>query len=216
MKDAIKTVQIEMTNSAQTWQKETGERVQNLKIEFEKLKSTKDQLSSEVNAIKTKVFASATDVCSSDTLPPNDNINTIPSQASSEFADNVKFNNANKIVGITNRVPINYNECMHANVSDSTNLNLPVNRNVSPYAPGICLNPNELSLPYFDDSSKINAMYHLKQLDEYFTLKGVPKEMQLAIALRSITDPTAKDWVSAVSHTLNDYSQFKSAFAKVY
>jgi hypothetical protein len=43
-----------------------------------------------------------------------------------------------------------------------------------------------------------------------------PRELQLAIALRSITDPTAKDWVSAVSHTLNDYSQFKSAFAKVY
>jgi hypothetical protein len=99
---------------------------------------------------------------------------------------------------------------MHAN------LNLPVSRNVSPYAPGICFNPTELSLPYSDDSSKNNAMYHLRQLDEYFTLKGVQKEMQLAIAFRSITDPTAKDWVSAVSHTLNDYCQFKSAFAKVY
>jgi hypothetical protein len=43
MKDAIKSVQIEMTNSAQTWQKEAGESVRNLRIEFEKLKSTKDQ-----------------------------------------------------------------------------------------------------------------------------------------------------------------------------
>jgi hypothetical protein len=41
MKDAIKSVQIEMTNSAQTWQKEAGESVQNLKIEFEKLKVNK-------------------------------------------------------------------------------------------------------------------------------------------------------------------------------
>jgi hypothetical protein len=90
-----------------------------------------------------------------------------------------------------------------------------VSSNVSPPAPG-SLNPTELSLPYFDDSIKINAMCHLKQLDEYFTLKSVPRELQLAIALRSITDPTAKDWVSAVSHTLNDYSQFKPAFAKVY
>jgi hypothetical protein len=47
-------------------------------------------------------------------------------------------------------------------------------------------------------------------------LKGVPKGMQLAIALRYITEPTTKDWVSAVSHTLNEYSRFKSAFAKVY
>jgi hypothetical protein len=164
---------------------------------------------------RTKLFPSAMDVCSSATLPPN-NISTSPSQASSESADNVNFNTANEIVGITNRVPINYNECMHANVSDSTNLNWPVSRNVIPNAPGSGLNPTEISLPYFDNSSKINAMYHLKQLDEYITLKGVPKEMQLAIALHSITDPTAKDWVSAVSHTLNDYSQFKSAFAKVY
>jgi hypothetical protein len=59
-------------------------------------------------------------------------------------------------------------------------------------------------------------MYRLKQLDEYFALRGVPKEMQLAIALRSMTDPTGKDWVSAMSHTLSDYSQFKSAFAQVY
>jgi hypothetical protein len=59
-------------------------------------------------------------------------------------------------------------------------------------------------------------MCHLKQLDEYFALRGVPREMQLAIALRSITDPTAKDWVSMVSHTLSEYSQFKSAFVKVY
>jgi hypothetical protein len=58
-------------------------------------------------------------------------------------------------------------------------------------------------------------MYHLKDLNEYFALKSVQKETQLAIYLRSITDPTAKDCVSAVSHTLNDYSQFKSAFAKV-
>jgi hypothetical protein len=55
-----------------------------------------------------------------------------------------------------------------------------------------------------------------EQLDEYFALKGVPKEKQLAIALRTITDPTAKDWVSAELHMLNDYSQFKSAFTKVY
>jgi hypothetical protein len=88
---------------------------------------------------------------------------------------------------------------MHANVSDSRGLF--VSSNVSPPAPGSCFNPAELSLPYFDDSSKIHAMYHLIQLDEYFALKGVPKEMKLAIALRSITDPRAKDWVSAVSLT---------------
>jgi DNA anti-recombination protein RmuC len=37
MKEAIKNMQTEMTNSAQTWQKETGEKVHNLNIEFKKL-----------------------------------------------------------------------------------------------------------------------------------------------------------------------------------
>jgi hypothetical protein len=170
--------------------------IQNLKTEFEKSKSTNktelDQLSSEMNANKTKLFASATVGCSSTTLPPSDNISTVPSQASSEAVDNVNFlYTTNESVRISHRVPINCNECMNANVADSANL--PVSSNLSPYAPGSCLNPTELSLPYFDDSSKIKAMYHLKQLDEYFTLKGVPKEMQFAIALRSITDPTAKE-----------------------
>jgi hypothetical protein len=103
---------------------------------------------------------------------------------------------------------------MHANVSNSRGLL--VSSNVSPNAPGSGLNPTELYLPYFVESSKINAMYHLKHLDEYFALKSVQKEMQLVIALPSITDPTAKDWVSAMSNMLNDYSQFRSAFAKVY
>jgi hypothetical protein len=59
-------------------------------------------------------------------------------------------------------------------------------------------------------------MHHLKLWDEYFAFEDVPKEIRLSIALRSITDPTAKDWLSAVLHMLNDYCQFKSAFTKAY
>jgi hypothetical protein len=218
MKEANKNVQTEMTNSAQTWQKETGEKVQNLNIEFEKLESINrgnfEQLNSELNAIKLKLFDCTTVGCSPTTLPPNDNVSINPGRSSSESADNVNPNTTTENVRITHRVPCDCNECLHANVSDQRGML--VSNNVSPHAPGSCFNPTELSLPYFYDSSKINAMCHLKQLDEYFTLKGVPRELQLAIALRSITDPTAKDWVSAVSHTLNDYSHFKSAFAIVY
>jgi hypothetical protein len=88
--------------------------------------------------------------------------------------------------------------------------------NVSPYNPNICLTPSELSLPYFQDSTKINAVFHLKQLDEYFTLRGVGKQMQLAVALRSITDASAKSWVSAIAHTLQTYDQFKVAFVRAF
>jgi DNA-binding transcriptional regulator GbsR (MarR family) len=82
MKEAIKIVQTEMTNSAQTWQKEAIWKVQNLGIEFKKLdsmiKGHFDQLNSEMNAIELKIFACTTVGCSHTTLPPNDNISIDP------------------------------------------------------------------------------------------------------------------------------------------
>jgi hypothetical protein len=68
IKEAIIHVQNEMTKSAQTWQKEAGEKVLNLSIEFEKLESSNkghfEKLNSEMNAIKLKLFASTTVGCS--------------------------------------------------------------------------------------------------------------------------------------------------------
>jgi hypothetical protein len=166
MKEAIKKVQTEMTNSAQTWQKEAGEKVQNLNIEFKKLQSMNkghfDQLNSEMNAIKLKLFPCTMVGCSPTTLPPSDS-SIDPGRSSSESADNVNSNITIENVRMTHRVPFNFNECMHANVSDSRGLL--VSSNVSPLAPGSCLNPTELSLPYFDDSSKINAIYHLSWMN---------------------------------------------------
>ncbi|KDR13224.1 hypothetical protein L798_13016 [Zootermopsis nevadensis] len=68
----------------------------------------------------------------------------------------------------------------------------------------------------FEDRDKINAIYHLNQLEEFMKLKGVPESLQLAIAFKSISDPVAKQWMSAVSHTLNYYEQFKVAFTKTF
>jgi hypothetical protein len=116
-----------------------------------------------MNAIMLKLFACTKVGCSSIMLPPNDNISSNRSQSSSESAD-VNSNTTNENVRIT-LVPFNCNVCVRASVSDSRNL--PASSNVSPHAPGSCLTPTELSLPYFDDSSKIITMYHLKQLDEY-------------------------------------------------
>jgi hypothetical protein len=32
----------------------------------------------------------------------------------------------------------------------------------------------EVNLPLFDDSKDANPMFHLKQLEQYFDLKGIP------------------------------------------
>jgi hypothetical protein len=56
----------------------------------------------------------------------------------------------------------------------------------------------------------------LNQLDEFMGLKAVPKQFQLTIAYKSIVDPVGKQWLTAISHTLSNYEQFKIAFAKNY
>jgi hypothetical protein len=82
------------------------------------------------------------------------------------------------------------------------------------YGAGNFIAPSDLTLPYFHDSTKVNAMYHLRQLDEYIRLKTVPSSLQLATALRMITDPLAADWVSTVSPSIHNYDQFKLAFKR--
>jgi hypothetical protein len=40
----------------------------------------------------------------------------------------------------------------------------------------------ELPLPVFDDCTDVNPVYHLRQLDEFIKLNGVPKALQLTVA----------------------------------
>jgi hypothetical protein len=74
--------------------------------------------------------------------------------------------------------------------------------------------PSDLTLPRFNDSYKVNAVFFLKQLDDFMRLKAVPIRFQLAIALKSITDPLAVDWLSAVAPHIQNYEQFKLAFRR--
>jgi hypothetical protein len=91
-----------------------------------------------------------------------------------------------------------------------------VPKSVPPYSANSYLSQTDFSLPIFEDSSKVNAMFHLNQLDEFMRLRGVPKHLHLAIACKSILEPVGKQWLTAISHTLTNYEQFKIAFAKNY
>jgi hypothetical protein len=48
-------------------------------------------------------------------------------------------------------------------------------------------------------------MSHIKQLD-YFLLRKVSKQLLVAIALRSVREPIAQSWISAMSYISNQTS----------
>jgi len=64
---------------------------------------------------------------------------------------------------------------------------------------------NELTLPKFHDSSKQILLHFLRDLDEYYRIKNIPESLKLPLAMRAITDPIAKNWLSTVYGELNDY-----------
>jgi hypothetical protein len=67
-------------------------------------------------------------------------------------------------------------------------------------------------MAFFSDGTKANSMSHIKQLEDNFVLRGVLMQLQLAIALRSLTVPAARSRTSAIQHDLNDYNPSKAAF----
>jgi hypothetical protein len=71
---------------------------------------------------------------------------------------------------------------------------------------------SEFPLPIFSESSDQNAVLHLRQLDDYFNIKAIPKELQLAIAVRTIKCFVGKSWIVATAGDWKDYDDFKAAF----
>jgi hypothetical protein len=47
-------------------------------------------------------------------------------------------------------------------------------------------------------------------------LRSIPREFQLAVAYKSISGITAKQWIEVVSHKLTDYESFKEAFKSMW
>ena len=103
------------------------------------------------------------------------------------------------------------NECSHCRVNASRMHGSSENVLVSSF-----LSTSELPLPLFDDCSDKNPVLHLRRLDEYIRLKGIPKALQLAVAYRSIVGQMSRQWVETVSVNLQDYEEFKTEFLRVW
>jgi hypothetical protein len=56
----------------------------------------------------------------------------------------------------------------------------------------------------------------MKHLDSYFKLKGVPDDIKVNIALRSLRGETSKEWAETKLHQVGDYANFKHEFLKTW
>jgi prefoldin subunit 5 len=74
----------------------------------------------------------------------------------------------------------------------------------------------EVNLPLFDDSKDANPMFHLKQLEQYFELKGIPQSHRLVIACKSVVGEMSRQWLEAISDNFLDYEEFRQAFVKTW
>lgn len=72
--------------------------------------------------------------------------------------------------------------------------------------------PSDLTVPCFYDGSKVNTVFHQRQLDDCVKSDCMPH--QAGIADRFIADPLAVEWVSAFVRSIYDYAQFRAAFRR--
>jgi hypothetical protein len=78
------------------------------------------------------------------------------------------------------------------------------------------LGNSEFPLPLFDDGAETNPKFHLKQLEKFFQLMGIPPSSQLAVAKKSVIGKLSKQWLEAVSDKLKNYGDFKQAFLNMW
>jgi hypothetical protein len=71
-------------------------------------------------------------------------------------------------------------------------------------------------LPLFDENLDVNPMFHLKQLNEFIKLKGIPQAYQLAVARKSVVGCLPRQWLEAISDKLKNYEDFRQAFLSTW
>jgi hypothetical protein len=212
LSEEINTVKSNLTKDEEIFQKGQGERLEHVLQVVEREKSVNkrnfEELKSAISNLKGKTPVSPTAACSVEMSQPSESSFVPATLTVSASDDGTDSNHGNgNVVCSGNHVSCDV--CMNGGVSDQ---NVPVS--VRPHSANSYLSQTDSSLPIFDDSSEVNAMSHLNQLDELMRLRAVPKQVQLAIACKSIVDSVGKQWLAAILYTPTNYEQSKTAFAK--
>jgi hypothetical protein len=78
------------------------------------------------------------------------------------------------------------------------------------------LRESEFPLPLFDDNSDVNPVFHMRKLDDYINLRGIPAASQLAAAYRSLIGSRSRQWADTMRHQISDYGSFRKAFLNTW
>jgi hypothetical protein len=216
----ITTTDCKLDKKLEMWQDKSGQRLTQLESAVKRVESVNkpqlDLMNSEINNLKEKMSEYSTFACNTHSLQSamTQTAERVHQPRGSESNTAATCSSENGVTPLTDEVSVSCN----AYVPNANQPHVCGGTQVSsgPYSNNSCLASSDLTLPYFHDSSKVNAVFHLRQLEEYFKLKGVPPHSQLAIALRSVTDVAGISWLGAVSHTLNSYEDFKAAFVRKF
>ncbi|PNF42415.1 hypothetical protein B7P43_G12348 [Cryptotermes secundus] len=210
--EEINAVKGNFDKNEEIFQNGQGERLeQNLHVVEREISVNKrnfDELNSVISNSNGKLPVSPRAATSVETLQPAES-SFVPATLAVNVSDNYDIsNNVNGSLVCSDKHE-SCNVCTNGGVSDQ---NVPMSvrhHSVSRY-----LSQPDFSLPIFDDSSQVNAMFRLNQLDEFMRFRGVPKQFQQGIAYKSIVDPGGKQWLAAIPHTLTNYERFKIEFSK--
>lgn len=78
------------------------------------------------------------------------------------------------------------------------------------------LNSSDVLLPLFNENSEVNPVSHLKRLDKFLKLRGVPQIYHLTVACRSVVEKLSRQWLEAISDKPTDYETFRNAFLSIW
>jgi hypothetical protein len=72
----------------------------------------------------------------------------------------------------------------------------------------------DLPLPKFSDPRKQNVVEFLAELNDYFKLKNIPDSLKLALAMKAVTDPYCKNFISAVYKGMETFEQLSQELTR--
>jgi hypothetical protein len=211
--DGVREVR-ELTERTSGLQTRQGERFELINQEIVKEKSVTqnkfDKIDLAINGLREKLSVGNYLNRTADSIPAreiSDNVRTPPTTC-----DAVANGDHNSVSNVTCTCQLDScSMCARGSVNVES-------MNVAVRPPSACsyLGKSDFPLPQYDVSAGTNPVFHIKQLDEFMKLRGIPKAHQLAIAFRSITGVMGKQWLETVSHKLTDYGDFKAAFLQVW
>jgi chromosome segregation ATPase len=179
VKDAMNENDAEMKRQQKENEQRISQRVNKEKLETE---SQFAPLHSEINALKSRVSEKERVVRTADSAESREADNIVPLSPTAV----ARVENANSV----NQVSINTScACMSSSckVCDRNGVNgsnVAVTERHS--TANSYLSNSNFPLPLFDENSDVNPVFHLRQLDEFMKLKGIPRACQLAAPYRSL------------------------------